>query len=179
MVLRSKTREEAIQLIIMDPKVSGKLITTHRRGYGVDVEALHGWFPLRQSAGEGSKIGSHGYRRLPWWKLCFVVPMDVFGVRRYIQEEEVRRWTPEGPTRQGGALLGGRALLSRGSLGAFLTCTPGSPGQICSKNYAPEGHSVWTPFDIPYLRNTEIGKKNSNMGWASGQQVSPKNDNNV
>ena len=25
-------------------------------------------------------------------------------------------------------------------------------------------HSVWTPFDIPFLRNTEIGKKNNNSG---------------
>ena len=29
----------------MDPKVCGKVLTTHRRGYGVDVEALHGRFP--------------------------------------------------------------------------------------------------------------------------------------
>ena len=29
----------------MDPKVCGKLLTTHRRGYGVDVEALLGRFP--------------------------------------------------------------------------------------------------------------------------------------
>ena len=68
----------------MDPKVSGKLLTTHRRGYGVDVEALHGRFPLRQSAGEGSKMGSRGYRRLWRWKLCFVGSLDVFGVRRLI-----------------------------------------------------------------------------------------------
>ena len=33
----------------MDPKVCGKLITTHRRGYGVDVEALRGRFPLRRA----------------------------------------------------------------------------------------------------------------------------------
>ena len=39
-VLRSKEREEAIYLITMDPKVYGKLLTHHRRGYGVDVEAL-------------------------------------------------------------------------------------------------------------------------------------------
>ena len=38
-VLRSREREEAIQLITMDQKVCGKLLTTHRRGYGVDVEA--------------------------------------------------------------------------------------------------------------------------------------------
>ena len=30
----------------MDPKVCGKLLTTHRRGLGVDVEALRGGFPL-------------------------------------------------------------------------------------------------------------------------------------
>ena len=55
MVLRSKKIEEAIYLINMDPKVYGKLPTTHRRGYGVDVEALRGGFPLRQNAGDGSK----------------------------------------------------------------------------------------------------------------------------
>ena len=29
----------------MDPKVCGKLLTLHRRGNGVDVEALHDQFP--------------------------------------------------------------------------------------------------------------------------------------
>ena len=29
----------------MDPKVYGKLLTHHRRGYGVDVEALHDRIP--------------------------------------------------------------------------------------------------------------------------------------
>ena len=29
----------------MDPKVCGKLLTTHRRGLGDGVEALHGRFP--------------------------------------------------------------------------------------------------------------------------------------
>ena len=29
----------------MDPKVCGKLLTTHRKGYGVDVEDLRGGFP--------------------------------------------------------------------------------------------------------------------------------------
>ena len=33
----------------MDPKVCGKLLTTHRERLGYDVEALHGWFPLRQN----------------------------------------------------------------------------------------------------------------------------------
>ena len=40
----------------MDPKVSGKLLTLHRRGYGVDVEALRDQFPLRQIAEKGPKM---------------------------------------------------------------------------------------------------------------------------
>ena len=34
----------------MDPKVRGKLLTHHRRGYGVDAEALHDRIPLQQIA---------------------------------------------------------------------------------------------------------------------------------
>ena len=64
----------------MDPKVYGKLLTLHRRGNGVDVEALRDRFPLRQDAGKGPKMGSHGYRRLRWWKIGFVAPLDVFRV---------------------------------------------------------------------------------------------------
>ena len=48
----------------MNPKVCGKILTTHRKGLGDDVEALRGRFPLRRSAGDGSKMGSRGYRRL-------------------------------------------------------------------------------------------------------------------
>ena len=44
----------------MDPKVCGKLLTLHLRGYGVDVEALRDRFPLWRSAGKGPKMGSHG-----------------------------------------------------------------------------------------------------------------------
>ena len=59
----------------MDPKVYGKLLTTHRRGYGVDVEALHGRFPLRRSADKRSKMdladtegygGGNSFSFAPW-----------------------------------------------------------------------------------------------------------------
>ena len=39
----------------MDPKVSGKLLTLHRRGYGVDVEALRDGYPLRWSTRKGPR----------------------------------------------------------------------------------------------------------------------------
>ena len=62
----------------MDLKVYGKLLTLHRRGNGVDVEALRDRFPLRQITGKGPKMGCHGYRRLP--QSGFVAPLEVFGV---------------------------------------------------------------------------------------------------
>ena len=39
----------------MDPKVCGKLLTTHRRGLGDDGEALHGRFPLSRSTAEAPR----------------------------------------------------------------------------------------------------------------------------
>ena len=61
----------------MDPKVYGKLLTLHRRGNGIDVEALRDRFPLRQIAGKGLKMGSHGCRRLRRWESGFVALPDV------------------------------------------------------------------------------------------------------
>ena len=29
-------------------------------------------------------------------------------------------------------------------------------------------HSIWILFDIPFLQNTKIGKKNNNLHWAFG-----------
>ena len=51
---------------------------------------------------------------------------------------------------------------------SFLDFNSKSSGsRSFQKSRSRRFHSVWTPFDIPYLRNTEIGKKNSNTGWAS------------
>ena len=108
----------------MDPKVYGKLLTHHQRGYGVDVEALHDRIPLRQIAPKGPKMGSHGYRKLRRWKSGFVAPLEVFGVYENIQVEEIGRWSHEGPTRVGGALPPRHALRPCGCLVASLTCTP-------------------------------------------------------
>ena len=54
MVLKIIEREEAIQLLAMDPKVWGEQLTHHRKGNGVDVDALRDRIPLRQFTGKGS-----------------------------------------------------------------------------------------------------------------------------
>ena len=65
----------------MYPKVYVKLLTLHRRGNGVDVEAHHDRFSLWKIAGKGPKMGSHGYRRLRWWKSGLVDPLMFLGYK--------------------------------------------------------------------------------------------------
>ena len=99
MILRIKEREEAIQLLAMDPQVCGKLLTLHQKGNRVDVEALRDQIPLRQDAGKGPKMGSHGYRRLWWWKSVFVDASGGLGIFvKYMPKNQVREVTrgPQG-----------------------------------------------------------------------------------
>ena len=51
----------------------------------------------------------------------------------------------------------------------FLDVGSKSPGS-CSlrKSRSRRFHSIWTPFDIPFLRNPKTGKKTAILGWASG-----------
>ena len=87
----------------MDPKVSGKLLTHHERGYGVNVEALHDQIPLRQITGKGPQMGSHGYKRLRWWKSGFVAPLDVFRDESIYIGERSRSVELQGAHEGGGA----------------------------------------------------------------------------
>ena len=60
-----------------------------------------------------------------------------------------------GPTRVGGAPTPTSWLPGR-----FLDVGSKSSGSRSFRKSRPRRfHSVWTPFDIPFLRNTEIGKK--------------------
>ena len=68
----------------MDPKVCGKLLTHHRRGYGVDVEALRDRIPLRQIAGKGPRWdltgteGCGGRNRVSWCPRMFSGYMSIY-----------------------------------------------------------------------------------------------------
>ena len=61
----------------------------------------------------------------------------------YRRKKSVGRCS-RGPRDKGRALQGG-ALLSRGSLGCFLACTPSPLDHVRSKNHAPEG---FIPFGL-------------------------------
>ena len=68
----------------MDPKDCGKLLTTERRGYGVDVEALRDGCPLRRSSGTGPQDGISWVQKVAAVELGFGSVSDGLGVRRYI-----------------------------------------------------------------------------------------------
>src|SRR4051812_37378419 len=72
------------------------------------------------------------------------------------QIENLGCYTRRGHEGGGRAYPPGHASLPRGRLVASLTSTPSLLDCVCSKNNSPEG---FIPFDIPFLRNTEIGKK--------------------
>ena len=146
----------------MDPKVCGKLLTHHRRGYGVDVEALRDRFPLWWSAGKAPRwdlMGTEGCGG----GIRFLAPyLEVWG---YVGIYRRKKYV-------GGATRGPRGWRARPLASwlppLFLDAHSKSHGsRLLRKSRSRRFHSVWTPFDIPFLRNTKIGK-NSNTGWASG-----------
>ena len=150
MVLKSKEREEAIQLLAMDPKVCGELLTHHRRGNRVDVEALRDRIPLRQIARKGPKMGSHGNRRLRRWKSIFVDASGVSRIYVNIQAKEGGRWSPEGATSQGApprARPGGLPSPRQSSdlISKLRGCL------LVQEKSSRKFYSVWTPFDIPFI----------------------------
>ena len=156
MVLRIKEREEGIQLLAMDPQVCGKLLTLHRRGNGVDVEALHDRIPLRQDAGKGPQMGSQQHRRLRRWKSGFMSPLEGFGIFENIQAEEIGRQSHEGPTKVGAHPPS--LWLPRGSSNLHSK----SPGCLLVQEKSSQRfYSIWTLFGTPFLRNSKT-RKNRN-----------------
>ena len=119
--------------------------------------------PLRQGAGTGSRLVFGGYRGLRRRNSRSILFPDRFRVYGYIyiyRRKKYVRGAMRGP-RGWRARQGGWARpLPRASLVAFLTCTPSLPGCFPSKNnFTRRFHSVSTPFDIPFLRNTETREK--------------------
>ena len=101
--------------------------------------------------------------------------MDVKEAARWPRGRRARPGGPgaphprgERPVADGGHAVGvrppRRALLPHGRLVASLTSTPSLLDCVCFKKDPREG---FVPFDIPFLRNTELGK-NNNLHWAFG-----------
>ena len=97
----------------MDPKVCGKLLTTHRKGYGVDVEALRG----------GSAPSGRTLTTAPRWDLAdtegygggnisLVAPRMFSGYVGLYRRKKYVGGRPRGPRDRGARPIGGRPTLS-------------------------------------------------------------------
>ena len=153
----------------MDPKVCGKLLTHHRRGYGVDVEALRDRFPLQRSARKRPQDGISRVQKVPTVEIGFCgAPRCFRGIWIYMGGRS-RSGEPRGAHEGGGrAQGGGHAPLSRGFLEASLTSTPSLLNCLRSKNNSPKG---FIPFGLRliflFFKTPKLAKKNSSSGWAS------------
>ena len=145
----------------MDLKVRGELLTYHRRGNVVDVDALRDQIPLRQITGKGPQMGSHGNRGSWRQKSIFVA---LFWYPGNIWEFIGRRVGLGGlpwAHKPGGRALppwarpcglwphgGSPALVSK--LGRCL---------LVQEKLFRRFYSVWTPFNIPNLQYSKTRKK--------------------
>ena len=160
MVLRIKEREEAIQLLAMDPQVCGKLLMLHRKGNRVDVEALRDRIPLRQGAEKGPQMGSHGYRWLRWWKSVFVTAFGGLGIYGNIQVKELGQEGHGGAHKCGGGPYPWVRPPSwwppRGS-SDFISKSPGC--LLVQEKSSRRFHSVWTPLVFIFCETLKQAKK--------------------
>ena len=91
MVLRIKERVEAIQLIAMDPQVCGKLLTLHRKGNGVDVEALRDRIPSDRTPEKAPRWdltgieGCVGGKAVSWLPLMFLGYNSIYRRRNQVR----------------------------------------------------------------------------------------------
>ena len=159
----------------MDPKVCGKLLTTHRRGKDVDVEALRGWFPFRKSASEGSKMdladtkGYGGGNCVSWCSWMFSGYVGIYRKKKYVGGH------PRGPQDREAHLTGrARPPISWGSRELLDLHSKFFRSDLFQKSRSRRFHSVWTPFDIPFLWNTEIGKKTAIWAGPPVSRLVPK-----
>ena len=97
--------------------------------------------------------GYDGGNCVSWCPWMFSGYVGIYRRKKYVGGR------PRGPRDRGARPIEG-GLLSCGSLGSFLACTPSPLDHVRSKkSRSRRFHSVWTPFDIPFLQNTEVGKK--------------------
>ena len=144
----------------MDPKVWGKLLTHHRRCYGVDVEALRDQCPSGRTPEKAPRWGLTGTEgcgggiRFSWMLLLVWGYVGIYRRKKYVGGST---WGPWGWRARPGGWARPPTSWPPGSFSYVGSKSPGS----CSfqKSHSRRFHSVWTPFDILFQQNTEIGKK--------------------
>ena len=143
----------------MDPKVWGKLLTLHRRGYGVDVEAVRDGCPsggAPEQAPRWDLVGTEGCGG----GIRFLAPyLVVWGYVGIYRRKEYVGGATGGPQGRG-ARPGGRPPPSWPPL-ALLGVGSKSPGShSVGKSHSLRFNSVWYSVSSKHWNR----QKNSNSG---------------
>ena len=154
----------------MDPKVCGGLLTHHRKGNGVDVDALRGRIPLRQITGKAPRLDLMGTEAPGGGKVfswLFLVLGEYLGI--YRPKIRVRR-----PV--GGPQARGRPPLGRAQVACHLPAGlhPSSPslvGFFWSKKNHPKDFILFGLHLIFLIYNTKKQGKNRNWHLALGTRL--------
>ena len=93
--------------------------------------------------------------------------------RDFLTERDLGDLDPAPRNKRGSHEGGGRPPWARPPTScpprSFLGVGSKSVGSYSGrKSRSRKVYSVWTPFDISFLRNTKIGKKTTILGWAFG-----------
>ena len=92
--------------------------------------------------------------------------VDIYRRKKYVGGR------PRGPRDRGRALQGGPISWGPRELLDLHSKLSGS--RSFQKSRSRRFHSIWTPFDIPFLRNTEIGKKTTIWAGPPVNRLVPK-----
>ena len=141
----------------------------HRKGNGVDVEALRDRIPLRQDTGEGRRWDLMGTKGCGSGKVFSWLPLLFLGYMRIYIGGRNRSVESRGAHKGGAcALPPGHASRPCGRLVAFLTCTPSPLDVFWSKKNHRES---FIPFGLRlvflFCETLKQGK-NKNWHWALG-----------
>ena len=117
--------------------------------------------------------GCGGGNSVSWCSWMFSGYIGIYRRTKYVGGR------PRGPRDRGHALQGGRPSISWGPRKLLDLHSKLSGSCSFQKSRSRRFHSVWTPFDIPFLRNTEIGKKTAIWAGPPVSRLVPKNDINV
>ena len=157
MVLRIKQRENAIQLLAMDPQVCGKLIVLIGEAMVFMQKPSMIGSPSKRLPKKAPRWDLTGTEGCGGGKVVSWLPLIFLGYKSVYRRRNQVRGATRGPRGWG------RALPPRG-IPHFNSKSSGllSVQERSSRRF----HSVWTPSGIPFLQNSKIGKKKRNWHWA-------------
>ena len=151
-------------MLAMDPKVCGKLLTTHGEGDDDDDdEELHDGSPSGGAPEQAPRWDLHGNRRYGGGIRVFSLFMEFLGYVDLYRKKEGTGGRSRGPRGRGRALGRGRTPHPRGPALCPLTWFSSSVCVIFSKNISREGFIPFGLRLIFFFCKTLKQAKNSNL----------------